>query len=140
MSTLAHFHFRDHWREIKRGKPGHRFQDRYERARRQEHKAGAGQRIFFLIAGFVCLAVGALLVIFPGPAIPFFFLAGAFLASESRRVAKVMDWAEVRVRKIVAWLKPRWKRLPKPLRITLMILGPCCSITAAYFFFRWTHG
>jgi hypothetical protein len=28
MAAASTFHFREHWRELKRGRPGHRFQDR----------------------------------------------------------------------------------------------------------------
>jgi hypothetical protein len=136
MAAIAHFHFREHWRDIKRGRPGRRFQERYERARRNERKTGAAQRIFFLVAGLVALAIGGLLAVFPGPAIPFFFLAGALLATESRILAKGMDWAEVRLRKLGAWGKKRWQRLPQPARVVLVILGAGCSAASAYFSFR----
>ena len=140
MAATSVFHFREHWREIKQGKPGHRFQARYERARRHEHQAGAGQRIFFLGVGLVSLVIGLLLVVFPGPAIPFLFLAGASLASESRHIAKVMDWAEVRVRKTAAWLREKWRPLPAPVRVALIMIGACCSAASAYFTFRLMHG
>jgi hypothetical protein len=122
MATSAHFHFRDDWRELKRGRPGHRFQDRYERARRDEHRCGAGQRIVLIVVAIVCLAIGAVLTVIPGPAILFFFVAGGLLASESRLIARFMDWSEVRIRKLLAWAKRRWRHLSGAGRITLMII------------------
>jgi uncharacterized membrane protein YbaN (DUF454 family) len=140
MPATVNFHFREEWREIKRGRPGHRFQDRYERAHCSQRKACATERICFLIAGLLALAVGVVLVVIPGPAIPFFFLGGAFLAKESRGIARLMDWSEIRIREVVAWVKPRWKRLPRGLRITLMLLGAGCSAASAYLLFRLTRG
>src|SRR3954471_13071183 len=140
MATLSHLDLRAHWEALKRGKPGHRFQSRYERARRSERKAGAAQRIAMLAGGIVCLVIGAVLVVFPGPAIPFFFLAGGMLATESRTIARFMDWGEVRVRKTGGWAKRRWRRLPAAARVILAILGFCCSGATVYLSYRMMRG
>jgi hypothetical protein len=137
MAATTLFRFREHWRELRRGRPGHRFQARYERARREESQCGPGQRIVFFILAFIFIAVGAVLVVIPGPAIPFFFIAGGLLATESRYIARLMDWIEVRARKIVAWARQRWRRLPKPVRAVLIVLGICCSAGSAYLSYRF---
>ncbi len=140
MAATMDFRFREYWRDIKRGRPGHRFQDRYVRAQRSGRKVHAGQRIIFLIAALISIAIGGLLVVFPGPAIPFFFLGGALLASESRVIARAMDGAEVRLRAIFAWGKKRWRRLPGAARVALIVLGACCSAGSAYLGFRLMRG
>ncbi len=128
---------RKHWRELKRGRPGHRFQDRYERAKRERRKGGgAWRRVAMLAAGCVCLAIGVVLSVIPGPAIPFFFLAGGFFGTESRIVARFMDWIEVRARTLAAWAKRHWRRLPRPAQIALLVLGACCSAGMAYLSYR----
>ena len=134
------FRFREHWHEIKRGRPGHRFQARYAKTQQQKRQARFGHRIIFLIAGLLALAIGGLLAVFPGPAIPFFFLGGALLATESRAVAHLMDWSELRLRALAAWVEKRWRRLPGFARIVLVILGACCSAASAYFAFRLMRG
>ena len=140
MGATTHFHFREDWRELKRGRPGRRFQDRYERARREDKECGAGQRIVMLIAGIVSLAIGALLVVFPGPAIPFLFIGGGFLATESRVIARFMDWSEVRLRLLFRWGKGHWRKLPAVARVLLLMLAACCSAATMYFSYRLMRG
>jgi hypothetical protein len=132
-------HFRERWRELKRGRPGHRFQDRYERGRHENH-GHAGRRIALVAFGVVCLLIGAVFAIIPGPAIPFFFVAGAMFATESRTIARFMDWSEVLIRKIVAWAKRRWRRLPAAARVGLLILGACVSAGTVYLGYRVMRG
>src|SRR5688572_16410802 len=102
MAIALHFSFREHWQELKRGRPGRRFQDRYDRARSEESRGGPIKRIALIGLAIVCLAIGVVLAVMPGPAVLFFFLAGGLLATESRIVARLMDWLEVRLRKIIA--------------------------------------
>jgi uncharacterized membrane protein YbaN (DUF454 family) len=54
--------------------------------------------------------VGLFFAVFPGPAFPFFILAGALLATQSKTVARWMDALELRARNTLAWLKRRWRR------------------------------
>lgn len=139
MAAILQFRFREHWRELRRGRPGRRFQARYERAR-QDQRAGAAERILLAIVAIVCLAIGAVLSVVPGPALPFFFLAGGLLATESRWVARFMDWSEVKTRLIVAWLKRVWRRLPVPGRIAVSVVATCCSAATAYLGYRLLRG
>lgn len=125
--------FREHWRALKRGRPGHRFQDHYECARREEPGCGVGRRIALMVVAVICLAIALVLSVIPGPAIPFYILAGGLLATESRYVARGMDWAEVRARKLVAWAKRRWRRLSGTGRSVLIVMMACGSAATAYF-------
>ena len=128
--------FRKYWRELQQGRPGRRFQSRYERTRKARYRSGAGQRVLLVVLAFVLIAVGVILLVIPGPGIPFLLLGGGMLATESQSVARFMDWGEVKGRSAVAWGKRRWKRLPVPARIVLMIVGACCSVATAYVAYR----
>jgi hypothetical protein len=139
-ATQFNLHLREHWHDLKRGRPGHRFQDRYKRARRDEAKGGLGKRIAMIVVGVVVLVIGGFFAVVPGPAIPFFLLGGALLATESRAIARVMDWIEVRVRKVVTWGKRHWKRLPLAGRIAVAIGAACCSAGSAFGMYRLFHG
>jgi hypothetical protein len=130
--------FREHWRDLKRGRPGSRFEDRYERARRRER--AAGKRIILLAAGIGCFAIGVVLSVIPGPAILFFMLAGGLLASESRFVARAMDWSELKLRKLVAWAKQHWKRMSPATRVAVVALALCCLAAAAFVGYRLLGG
>lgn len=123
---------RDHWRDLKQGRPGHRFQDRYEHAQRKKRGPGAGKRVARLAASIVLLAIGLVLTFIPGPAILFFFLAGGLLATESRVVARAMDWIEVKLRTSFAWAIRTWKRLPFSVHVTLVVLAAACAVAAAF--------
>ena len=127
---------RKYWRELQQGRPGHRFQSRYERTRRAEHRSGAGLRILLVVLAFVLIAIGVILLVIPGPGIPFLLLGGGLLATESQSVARFMDWCEVRGRRVAAWGARHWKRLPVPARVVLMFLGTCCSAATAYVAYR----
>ena len=137
MAATLNLSFREHWRDLKRGRPGRRFQDRYERARFQEAKGGAWQRIALIAAALVCLVIGLVLSVMPGPAVLFFFLAGGLLATESRVVARFMDWSEVRLRHVLAWAKRRWRQLSLAGRVAVVTLGACSAMGVLYLFYQF---
>lgn len=140
MAFAVQQHFRDHWRELKHGRPGRRFQERYERARRDERRTGAAHRLAIFAAAGACLIVAGLLTLIPGPALPFYFLAGGLLATESRIVARFMDWSEMQVRSVVAWGKRRWRRLSGPARVLVVVLAAGGSAAAMYLGFKFVTG
>ena len=45
MAAIMQFHFREDWRELRRGTPGRRFQQRYERAHDGNKREGAAKRV-----------------------------------------------------------------------------------------------
>lgn len=100
-----------HWRDLERGEPGRRFQERYERAHRERSRKGnLVQRVLKIGGGILAIAIGLIEIVFPGPAFLFLMLGGALLATESRVVARTMDWLEVKCR--AAWSRVRgwWRR------------------------------
>lgn len=139
MAATMQLHLREEWEDLRRGRPGHRFQDRYERSRSRK-RSGRAQRVFFFAIALAALAIGAVLSVFPGPAIPFFFVAGGLLATESRTIARFMDWCEVRLRKIFAWGKRHWRRLSTPARVITVTLFGTVSVTLAFVSYRLLGG
>ena len=134
-------HLREHWEELKHGRPGRRFRDRYDRTHKKTARAvGTAMRIGLFVVALLCLAVAVVLSVIPGPAIPFFFVAGGLLASESRIIARVMDWFEVRARSLGGRAKRLWKTLPFFARIGLTVAGLCCSAGMAYLSYRFMMG
>ena len=127
------------WQGLKRGRSGHRFQDRYAEARKFRHDsswAHRARRVLRLIVALVAVVIAVFLMVFPGPAIPFFFLAGTLLASESLYLARAMDWAEVRLRKLWKWGKGHWVELPGWGQAALVILLVSLSATSTYISYR----
>jgi hypothetical protein len=84
------------WQELKRGKPGHRFQSRYQRA-----NPGGGLRKWAqIVGGLLLILAGIVFLPLPGPGL-LIIAAGAFLmAEESRAAARALDWIELRVRSV----------------------------------------
>ena len=113
--------FKEQWRGLKRGSPGHRFQSCHAAARR--HTATWGHRLARFGLALVALLLGLFFAVMPGPAIIFFAAAGALLATESRPLAVALDWSEVKLRALVRWAKSHWRNLGLTGRIAVVAVG-----------------
>ena len=94
------------WKRLETLEPGRRFQTFH---REQRDKPPAVKAAFFAVA-IACFAVGLVFVLIPGPAILFFALGGALLATQSLRVARVLDATEIWGRKTLDSIRERWRR------------------------------
>ncbi|HWM44647.1 MAG TPA: PGPGW domain-containing protein [Burkholderiales bacterium] len=90
------------WDRFVHALPGRRFQERYRRKQREQ--SGAWKRCAFVIAGIALSLVGILFMAIPGPGIPILALGLALVAQESAVMARFLDRAEIRLRRL-------WKRL-----------------------------
>ncbi len=97
------------WRRFRASKPGHRFQDRYRRQQESEHGWRDPRRLLYLVGGLILAGGSLLLGALPGPGMLTFFVGLAMIAGEFRPVARLLDWAEVRVRKLGQWVKGTWR-------------------------------
>lgn len=125
------------WQALRRGRPGRRFQDRYT-ASRGADRGNFWSRLARIGLAALAIAVGIVLVFIPGPAVLFFAIAGALLASESRMVARFMDWNEVWIRKAVTWVARQWARRSLPGKITVCVVTGAMAAGAAYAAYRVT--
>jgi hypothetical protein len=89
---------KNNWRELADGPPGKRFQKRYEKKQRESRSAGA--RTLKLVAAVLLIAVGIVLLVVPGPGSLLIVVGAALLAEESSRLARGLDWTEMRVRRL----------------------------------------
>lgn len=94
----------DHHPTFRQSPPGQRFQNRYWRHREARYRRSMVVRIASLTLGVVLAILGVLMLVLPGPGVLFLALAGALFASESWRIARVLDWIEIRGRNV-------WRRL-----------------------------
>ena len=121
--------------ELEAGKPGTRFQRLYRK--RQQGRHARWTNGFFNIGGVLTIAAG--IATYPVPVIPseIVILIGiALLAQGSLRGAKIMDGAEVRLRR---WFAPAirlWKRLPKWLRRTLAVVWMVAVAWLSYWGYK----
>lgn len=120
--------FRRHWDEMKRSRPGHRFLDHYER---NQKKAATGfpiRKIVVIFAALVAFVVAFILMFIPGPAVLFYFIGGALLASEFRFVAVGLDKLEVKLRLWFKRGKAWWSHASWPLRILALVGGGIVAV------------
>ncbi len=95
---------RGSWQRFKRDRPGRRFQNRYRRQQQSEGGWRDPRRLFFVVGGLL-IAIGSLaLGVLPGPGTLTFFLGLGMIAGEFYPVARLLDRAEVRARKLARWV------------------------------------
>lgn len=62
------------------------------------------------MVGGIVVAVGSLAFgVLPGPGTLTFFVGLGMIAGEFRFVARLLDWAEVRVRELGRWVRGVWR-------------------------------
>jgi hypothetical protein len=123
------------WRAFRGGKPGHRFQDRYDRSKQSRESQSWAQRLIQPFAAIILLVIGVVLTFIPGPAIVFYFAGAGLLAGESRVLARGLDWSELKLRKGFHWLKRWWKQASLIAKSAVIFLGTCAvsaMLCAAY--------
>ena len=64
-------------------------------------------------------------------------MAGALIATESKVVARFMDWAEVRARSVLAWCKRQWRGWSKAGRAIAVAVALMCTAGLAYGAYRY---
>jgi hypothetical protein len=98
-----------HWFEFKHWPAGQRFTRFYETQRGARSRWTAP--LIWLLA-LLALGVGVVLAFIPGPAVLFFAIAAALLASQSRWLAVHLDSAEVALRRLWDALRRKHARRP----------------------------
>jgi hypothetical protein len=127
------------WHALTYGRPGRRFEDRYEAARKARLSGGWSHhlgRVLRLVIAVLAFGVGLVLAVVPGPAILFFLLSGSLLAAESRGVARLLDRAEVRLRAVWQWSGKIWAKLPVWGRACLVVLVVAAGAGTTYVSYR----
>jgi hypothetical protein len=99
-------------RDFRRSSPGERFESHYRRSSQAEEKPTKLWRALSLVVAFLAFVLGVVFSLIPGiPGFVFFFLSAALLASESLRVARFLDWAELKLRQ--GWARITRRRRPR---------------------------
>src|SRR5687768_16912343 len=98
------------WQSLKRGEPGKRFQDEYDK--RHGADASRAKKIGILAAGVIVLVAGIILMPAPGPGILIVAIGAAMVSQESKFAARVLDGVEVKGRALIEWALGIWKRAP----------------------------
>ena len=94
---------KEHWRCFKQSKPGQRFKDRYHQRQQSTSSARFSlTSIFAPVAAILILLLGgvvSLTVPVPGPGWLLLFLGLGMLADQSKHLARLLDWVEVKLRR-----------------------------------------
>ena len=124
-----------HWREFKESKPGSRFQDRYYRRKQSGHGRFSFRRIFNIVAGSVLVVFSTFFGWVPGPGLLTFFLGLAMIAGELLPVARFLDWAEVRLRKLARFVADVWRGSLLG-KVSVLTVAALCAAAIAYAIYR----
>jgi uncharacterized membrane protein YbaN (DUF454 family) len=132
---------RREWRNLSHAPAGKRFQLRYRRTRDRrirEHESpdDAAPKVLRLVAGFVLLAIGLCLTLFPLVYIPFILASGAMFASESLTFAHMLDRLEVFCRR--SWTAARRKAglSPRSAKMIAAVVGIGCLVVMGFACYR----
>ena len=134
--TTVFERLKQYWSKLRHAPPGERFERRYEARRRNGSRGSALGRVLLIGLGVVLACIGVVLMFIPGPAILFFFVAGAIFAEESRWVARALDALEVRLRRWWASLRNWWCRRSASGKGTVLATALLVAATSAYFTYR----
>ena len=99
------------WHQFAAVLPGQRFQAHFAR-RQQTRPRGLHQKILAIGGGVLVMGAGLYFLLAPGPGILIFLIGALLVAEESLMIARLMDWADLRLRRLAAWVSARWQRRP----------------------------
>lgn len=126
------------WRILPTGKPGKRFEQRYDENRANPRPLWA--RVLAVGGAAVLLAVGLFFIAVPGPGIPFLLAGAGLLSAQSRLMARFLDRFELWVRRIAKAARHWWRRRAMPMRAAVVTGGVLVASGSAYGAWRILTG
>ena len=132
--------FKESWQELKKGRPGHRFQERAKRGKRERPGQSWIKRLVKPVMAIILVAGGLILCVIPGPGMPLVIIGAALLAERSLTLAKGLDWTEVKARKVIAGGKAWWRHATGTARFAAVLVGAVVIAGAGYGAYSITFG
>lgn len=131
---------RDAWQSFKESEPGQRFKDRYRR--RQQSKSGKFDLglVASVLGGILIVLGGIVAVPGPGPGWLIVFLGLGLVAGEFRPIARFMDWAEVRLRRLARWAAGVWTSSPPAVKALIVVAILVSAAALGYSAYRLFFG
>jgi len=103
LDTLKH-----RWHQFAAVPPGQRFQAHFQR-RQQTRPRELHRKILAIGGGILIMGAGIFFMLAPGPGVLIFLIGALLVAEESLATARLMDWADLRLQRRVAWILARWR-------------------------------
>ena len=128
------------WRRFERSKPGNRFRDRYHRRQQPGRSFFDLTRLLYVVIGLTLIVVSALVGWLPVFGWGTAFLGLGLIAGEFLPAARLMDWLEVRVRKVFVPAGRRFMRLPPWAQLLTSIIIAALTFALVYGIYRITFG
>jgi uncharacterized protein (TIGR02611 family) len=131
---------RESWQSFKESEPGQRFKDRYRR--RQQSKSGKFdlELVVSVLGGILIVLGGIVAVPGPGPGWLIVFLGLGLVAGEFRPIARFMDWAEVRLRRLARWAAGVWVNSSPAVKALIVVAILLCAAAVGYGAYRLFFG
>lgn len=121
------------WKLFKHDEPGQRFINHRDRMRKRSKTLNVAG----LVVGIILVAAGIVFCFLPGPGLIPLVFGFALVAARWKRMAKMMDRAEPRLRTFGRNQKRHWKALPGSAKVSVMI-GLALFATAGLLF-MWRY-
>ena len=103
LDTLKH-----RWRRFAAVPPGQRFQAHFQR-RQQTRPRALHRKLLAIGGGILIMGAGIFFMLAPGPGVLIFLIGALLVAEESLAAARLMDRADLRLRRLAAWVLARWR-------------------------------
>ena len=121
-----------HWQRFKKFEPGHRFQTRYHRRRREQGQTSKYGGTFNLVGGLVLIVAGFVFLPTPGPSYIIIVLGLWMLAGEFLVLARFFDRAEVSLRKLGRRVKAFWTGSTSVMKVSIVLALVICVVALIY--------
>lgn len=128
--------FKKHLREFEESEPGHRFQDRYWRRKKESKRHVSIGKMLNIVGGIVITLLGVFFMAAPGPGTIVAVVGLAMLGSEFLALARLLDWAEPKVRALVEWGLRIWHNFSPAVKVLALVLMAAMGVLAAYVAWR----
>jgi uncharacterized protein (TIGR02611 family) len=131
---------RESWQSFKESEPGQRYKDRYRR--RQQSKSGEFDLglVVSVLGGVLIVLGGIVAVPGPGPGWLIVFLGLGLVAGEFRPIARFMDWAEIRLRRLARWAAGVWANSSPAVKALIVVAILLCAAALGHGAYRLLFG
>ncbi len=123
------------WERFKADSPGNRFQQQFKRGQRVSRTPL--QKALVVGSGVLFTGIGIVLFFVPGPGVLFVLLGAVLIAQWSLRLARALDWTEIRVRKLLARSSGVWRQFSAAVKIFLIGLAVIAAAAVGFGAFKF---